>query len=410
MKTGLDQRTTYKIIDRILSLDYHSEIDLLSALVRDIVENDRFIMTGGRVWLYDESDNAYVLRYQFGETDVLVEGTRRVVDDASPFARIAGGKTIVVLDDGDADRGHREYTLTGVGERRKTEPHHVREYALAFTARSITDEFRDTLMVVGAAATTALRNMQATVRESRMQKDLDQAWQIQRGLVPDHARRFLEFDLYGVSLPESVVGGDYFDYLTTSESDRLGVVISDAASKGLPAAVQALFVSGAMRMGVSFETKMSSLIARLNTLIYDTFPHERFVSLCYCELTHSSNGLVLYANAGHCPPIHFRAATKTPEFLQPTGGILGIIADQQFRVENINMGHGDVLVMYTDGITEAHDSNGALYGEDRLIEVIALHASSSSELIAQAILNDAQTYSAGARYSDDKTLIVVKRD
>ncbi|HLP28390.1 MAG TPA: PP2C family protein-serine/threonine phosphatase [Candidatus Didemnitutus sp.] len=411
MKSQLDQRTTYKIIDRILSLSYESQLELLSALVRDIVDNDRFVMTGGRVWEFDEKESVYVLRYQYGETELLTVGTRRTLEVDSPFTLLTKQHTFVTVDEGASDSpSRREYTLTGVGDVLRRPDGTVFKYALAFTAHAIAEEFRDTLVVVGAAATTALRNMQAAVRESRMRKDLDQAWQIQRGLVPDHARRFLEFDLYGVSLPESIVGGDYFDYLSTNEQDRLGVVISDAASKGLPAAVQALFVSGAMRMGVSFETKMSSLISRLNTLIYDTFPHERFVSLCYCELTHSSNGLVLYANAGHCPPVHYRAASATIEFLQPTGGILGIIADQQFRVENINMAHGDVLVMFTDGITEAQDRTGTLYGEERLIDIIRLNSTSTSEVIAQAILDDVQIYSAGARYADDKTLIVIKRD
>jgi len=211
-------------------------------------------------------------------------------------------------------------------------------------------------------------------------------------------------------MPDSIVGGDYFDYLSTAENDRLGVVISDAASKGLPAAVQALFVSGAMRMGVSFETKMSSLIGRLNTLIYDTFPHERFVSLCYCELTHSANGLVLYANAGHCPPLHYRSADGHIARLEPTGGILGIVAEQQFRVENINMGHGDILVMFTDGITEAQDRTGTLYGEDRLRDLLRMYHTEPANVIAQAILEDVQQFAANARYSDDKTLIVIRRD
>ncbi|MCX6140390.1 MAG: PP2C family protein-serine/threonine phosphatase [Candidatus Kapabacteria bacterium] len=407
----MDQRTTYKIIDRILSLSYESQLELLSALVRDIVDNDRFVMTGGRVWEYDEKEAAYILRYQYGETELLTVGTRRSLVPDSPFSNLTKHQTIVSVDEGaNDDLGRREYTLSGVGDVLKRPDGNVFKYALAFTAHSIAEEFRDTLVVVGAAATTALRNMQSTVRENRMRKDLDQAWQIQSGLVPEHARRFLEYDLYGVSLPESIVGGDYFDYLTTSEKERLGVVISDAASKGLPAAVQALFVSGAMRMGVGFETKMSSLISRLNTLIYDTFPHERFVSLCYCELTHSSNGLVLYANAGHCPPLHYKANTGAIDRLQPTGGILGIVADQQFRVENINMGHGDVLVLFTDGITEAQDRTGTLYSEERLEDVVRMNASRSSESITQAILDDVHVYSAGARYADDKTLVVIKRD
>lgn len=409
MSTGIPQRTTYKLVDRILSQSYDRQSDLLSALVRDIVDNDRFVMNGGRVWEFDEVSASYILRYKYGEGSSLTIGTLRNVREVdSPFAQLATLNTYIESESDES--GTHEYALTGVGDVLTVDGIKVYRYALAFTANAITEDLRETLMVAGAAATTALRNMQAAQRERRMQKDLDQAWQIQQGLVPEHSRRFRDFDLYGLSLPESVVGGDYFDYLTTSDHDRLGVVISDAASKGLPAAVQALFVSGAMRMAVSFETKMSSLISRLNTLMYDTFPHERFVSLFYCEFTHSENGLVLYANAGHCPPLHYRAAASTFEELQPTGGILGIVAEQQFRVENINMAHGDILVMFTDGITEAQDRTGALYGEERLCDVIRLNATLSSQEIALAIVDDVQKYSAGGQYSDDKTLIVIKRD
>lgn len=408
MSTGITQRTTYKLVDRILSQSYEQQSDLLSALVRDIVDNDRFVMNGGRVWEFDELTSSYVLRYKYGEGSALTVGTvRDVRDENSPFAQLSTLNTYTESEH-DGDIVH-EYALTGVGDTITVDGLKVYRYALAFTASAITEDLKETLMVAGAAATTALRNMQSAQRERRMQKDLDQAWQIQQGLVPDHSRRFRDFDLYGLSLPESVVGGDYFDYLTTSDHDRLGVVISDAASKGLPAAVQALFVSGAMRMAVSFETKMSSLISRLNTLMYDTFPHERFVSLFYCEFTHSENGLVLYANAGHCPPLHYRASTSAFEELQPTGGILGIVAEQQFRVENINMAHGDILVMFTDGITEAQDRSGTLYGEERLCDVIRCNASLSSQEIALAIVDDVQKYSVGAHYSDDKTLIVIKR-
>jgi sigma-B regulation protein RsbU (phosphoserine phosphatase) len=266
------------------------------------------------------------------------------------------------------------------------------------------------MVVIGAAATTALRNMAQSHRETQLRRDLDQAWEIQRGLVPDHATTFRDYDIYGISIPDSVVGGDYFDYLhTPDDDDRLGIVVSDAASKGLPAAVQALFVSGAVRMGISFNTKITSLIARLNALLYETFPLERFVSLFYCELTPSANGLVLYANAGHCPPVLYHSSTASSTLLQPTGGILGIVEEQYVGVENVNMQPGDVLVLYTDGITEAQDRNGTIYGEARLQNLVSQASGASSYHIAMAILEDVQQFASGSAYSDDQTLVVIKR-
>jgi sigma-B regulation protein RsbU (phosphoserine phosphatase) len=256
-----------------------------------------------------------------------------------------------------------------------------------------------------------MHTLTTAVQDRRLRKDLDQAWEIQRGLVPEHHRSFRDYDLYGVSIPDHIVGGDYFDYLQAagSNDDRLGIVISDAASKGLPAAVQALFVSGALRMAASYDTKMSALVARLNALIWDTFPLERFVSLCLVELSPSDNGLVLYVNAGHCPPLHYSAATDAVQWLQPTGGILGIVEEQSFRVENINMNKGDILVMFTDGITEAQDRAGTQFGETRLAEVVRESRHERSEIIVRQVLEAVQHFAAGSTYTDDRTIIVVKR-
>ena len=381
MSATLNQRTIYKLVDALLATKVEDPISMLSELVRYLVDNSRMVMTGGQVWELEPTSDRYILRYEYGDVDELGESP---TDTAS---------------------------FTGVGELETRDQGPLPPYGLAFTTYERSDEFKETMMVVAAAATTALRNKDTAQRDKEMMRDLDQAWQIQHGLVPDHHVQFREYDIFGISLPEKIVGGDYFDYVRVpDEEDRLGIVISDAASKGLPAAAQALFVSGALRMGVSFQTKMSALVSRLNQLIYDTFPLERFVSLFYCEIMSSASGLVLYVNAGHCPPLLRRAEDGGRRTLEPTGGILGIVEDQSFTVENVNMGPGDVLVLYTDGITEAQNGHAELYGEDRLWDIIDQHAHGTAEDISQAILDSVMTFSEDANYSDDKTLVVIKRN
>lgn len=406
----MTQRTIYKLVDALLVAKVREPLEMLSQLVQHIVESDRIVMTGGRVWELDADEDAYLLKYQYGELEDLALNTRVHVSEMPEMLSLAAHPTLTSPQIEVGDRGMRVYSLSGVGDFVNRAPGPLPPFALAFTSREHTDVFADSMLVISSAASTALRNMKAAHQDKKMRRDLDQAWQIQSGLVPDHHKTFADYDIFGISVPESVVGGDYFDYLQrTAEGDRLGLVISDAASKGLPAAVQALFVSGALRMAASFDTKMTSLVARLNTLIYDTFPNERFVSLCFVELMSSETGLVLYVNAGHCPPLHYRASTNTHTFLAPTGGILGIIPEQQFRLENINMNRGDLLVLYTDGITEAQDRSGELYGEQRLANIVSTNANNTSEYIAKAILTDVGQFSAKAKYADDKTLIVVKR-
>jgi sigma-B regulation protein RsbU (phosphoserine phosphatase) len=409
--SGRHQRTIYKIIDRLLSSKYDSELELLSSLVREIVDSDRLVITGGRVWELDPSDQAYVLRTQVGEMEFGEIDTRRYASDMPAVQQLISATTVFGVNDPDDPRGQRMYSVTGVGEQTTGTHGRLFRFLLAFSAHQLNEEFADTMLVISRVATTAMHTLTSAALDRRLRKDLDQAWEIQRGLVPEHHRSFRDYDLFGVSIPDQVVGGDYFDYLQAAETsdDRLGIVISDAASKGLPAAVQALFVSGALRMAASYDTKMSALVARLNALIWDTFPLERFVSLCLVELSPSDNGLVLYVNAGHCPPMHYSSATDTIHWLQPTGGILGIVEEQKFRVENINMNRGDVLVLYTDGITEAQSRTGQQFGEARLADVIRANKNERSEVIVRLVLDAVQHFAAGSTYTDDRTIIVVKR-
>ncbi|MCI0472916.1 MAG: serine/threonine-protein phosphatase, partial [Ignavibacteria bacterium] len=269
-----------------------------------------------------------------------------------------------------------------------------------------------TLNIISGIATIAISGISKQSVEKKIRKDLLKASEIQRNLLPEHHIRFLDYDVYGICTPDSEVGGDYFDYLKNlyEGEESLGIVIADASSKGLPAAIQALFVSGAIRMGTRFATKISHLFSRLNSLIWETFVYERFVTLFYCELTQASNRLLLYANAGHCSPIHYRPGNDTFKFLDATGAMLGLSEHQNFRVENIRMHHGDVLVLYTDGITESQDGNGIMYGEERLQELIRKYHNETSENLALLIIEDVQKYTAESLYNDDKTLVVIKRD
>ncbi|MFN3305860.1 MAG: PP2C family protein-serine/threonine phosphatase, partial [Candidatus Kapaibacteriota bacterium] len=310
-------------------------------------------------------------------------------------------------------KGITLYSVTGVGQIYKTRNGKYFKYLLGFNAPELKPTFAETLTIISSVATVAIKNIQDNIEKKRIREDLYQASQIQRSLFPDHQLEFYDYDIYGVCIPDSEVGGDYFDYLQIEdkqdEEERLGIVISDAASKGLSAAIQALFISGAFRMGWSYSTRMTDLFSRLNKLVYKTFPYERFVTLFYCELTLSSNRLVLYVNAGHCAPIHYRAESDKIYKLNPTGGLLGILENQRFRVENIRMHLNDVLVLYTDGITEAMNTEHKLFGEERLIETIRKVKHLSAKNIALSVLDEVNKFSAKSDINDDKTIIVVKR-
>lgn len=140
--------------------------------------------------------------------------------------------------------------------------------------------------------------------------ELEKAREIQKNILPEHEYTFGNYEVFGVSIPEMIVGGDFFDYIPSSDNETLGIAIGDAASKGISAAAQALYVSGALKMGVEFDIRVSTLFNKINKLIYEIFPFERFVTLFYCTLFKDEDGLCLYMNAGHNLPIFYCSQTK----------------------------------------------------------------------------------------------------
>ena len=410
----LNQRDIYKLVQNLTSGKFTSEIELLQSLVRDIVEHHGFEIIGGRVWELNPATEAYVLRYQYGSVEKIPDDYTIPVSEQPLFAKLHKQKTYITYETDKMllAKGIEFYSATGVGDLLKLNSGYYYKYALGFNAPQILQTFFETLTIISSVASIAISDLHTKFEHQKFQHDLKLASEIQRDLLPEHFLEFHDYKIFGVCIPDNAIGGDYFDYLKSPdlEDERLGVVIGDAASKGLPAAIQALFVTGAMRMGISFSTKMSPLLSRLNTLIFDTFLFARFVTLFYCELTLSSNRLVLYANAGHCAPIHYSPSNDKIQFLDSTAGLLGIMQKQKIGIENITMKPGDILLLYTDGITEARDFSENFYGDERLCEILKQNKSETPKDIAYKILEDVNQFSAGGSYTDDKTLVVIKRD
>lgn len=408
-----NQRDVYKLVERFATGKFKSEQSFLKALVKELVDHNEFEINGGRVWELNVADKCYELRSQYGKLNKIPNGYKLSLAEYPILSELVNKRTSLhhETDSFLRNKGIDIYSVTAVGDIIRIGTNYFYKYVIGFNAEHILQSFYEILNVISSVASIKLRDLNFTEEQKKLKRDIIKASEIQRNLLPQHFLQFHDFEIFGACIPDSDVGGDFFDYLKNmnDEEERVGIVISDAASKGLPAAIQALFVSGALRMGQSFSPKISPLFSRLNGLIYDTFPYERFVTLFYCELTMSSNRLVLYANAGHCAPIHYRNEDDTIRFLNPTGGLLGIIKDQTFNVENMRMKPDDILVLYTDGISEAMDKNGNLFGEERICNLIRKYKNESAQNITYMIIEAAQKFSAESEYNDDKTIVVIKR-
>lgn len=410
---GFNQREVYKVVENITSGEYTNEMDFLKNLVEEVVNYEDFQIIGGRIWQLNPEDLSYTIKYQYGNVQKIPDEYTLFIKDQPVLSGLHLKRTTLNQENDPLlkSKGILVYSVTGAGEIYKLHSGKFYKYVLGFNANEILQSFFETLNIISSVATISMRSF-GTEEQKKMQRDIIKASEIQRNLLPEHYAEFYDYKIYGVCIPDSAVGGDYFDYLhdITNEDERFGIVISDAASKGLPAAIQALFVSGAIRMAQAFSPKISTMFSRINTLIFDTFPYERFVTLFYCELMPSSNRLVLFANAGHCSPIYYRVEKDEVYELEPTGGLLGLVRQQKFNVENIVMRPGDILALFTDGINEAQDGKGNTYGEARLIDMIKKHKDRAAKEITLLIIEDVQKFAANGNYNDDRTLIIVKRD
>ena len=405
-------RKLYRTIEAIGSKKFDREEDFLRDVLAEVVQNEEIMIKGGRIWKLNQRDGYYDLIAQIGEVQQIKIPYRILVSDYPVFLELPKMRTII-SDEHDKylrDRGITHYSATGIGPRVCVNDQTLFQYVMAFNADELSDKFTATLNIIGSAVTAALATQKLDRRRKILEQDIDKAREIQRSILPEHEKQFHNYDLYGVSVADRIVGGDFFDYLEIEgDHERLGFVIGDAASKGLSAAAQALYTSGALRMGFEYQTKISSLLSRVNKLLNKTFSEEQFVTLFYGELTDDRNGLVLFANCGHNNPVLYRAATGGMEFVETTGQIMGPFPNEVFKTENFLMQHGDVLFLYTDGVSEAMDQNEQFYGEDRIKTQLGLHHGLSAKSITHTVLEDVQKFSTQGPNSDDMTILTIKR-
>ncbi len=407
----MNQRSLYKTIESFDSKKFTSSEELLSHVVHQIVTNERIEIKGGRVWKLDQTKGLYELVSQYGSIQKIKPKFSVKVDDYRMFKQLAIHRTIVAKETNEylQSKGIRKYSATGVGDIVNVKGSDLYKYILSFNTDLDHEQISPTLNIISIAVTSMLKNRSIESRSKQLQKDLDKAREIQRSILPEHELQFHNYEMFGISLADRIVGGDFFDYILSEEKDRVGIVIGDAASKGISAAVQALYVSGALRMGASYQTKISNLIRNINTLVNHAFSDDRFLTLFYAELTNDKQGLCVYVNAGHSSPIVYRSRTRSTELLEATGNIIGPFPDQLYRHEGIMLEKGDIMLLYTDGVSEAMDNFGIQYSEKRLAQKLIQFKNDKAQNIAKQIIEDVQIHNSKSKYSDDKTIVVVKR-
>jgi phosphoserine phosphatase RsbU/P len=237
----------------------------------------------------------------------------------------------------------------------------------------------------------------------RQEQERAEAHAIQQGLLPKVLPQHAGYEIAGAWQPAQSIGGDYYDVLPFDES-HLGLCIADVAGKGLPAALLMSNLQAAFRGLAAPSLSPASLCQRLNSLVCHNTTDDRFITFFYAHLDGPSRTL-RYSNAGHNPPIIFHR-DGSHERLQEGGGVLGIFPQQSFSSGDARLAAGDRVVLFTDGVTEAHDAEGEEFGEHRLLEVLREHHLSGPSALQEKILGAAGSFSRG-HWHDDATLLVL---
>ncbi len=408
----MEQRKLYKTVETIASQDFATDKDMLTEVVTQIIEDEKININGGRIWKLIPEEGTYNLLFQTGKVKMIDPDFVILIKDYPIFDLIAKQRTIIGVETNEIlkQKGILKFSSSGVGDKIKVNGKIYYDYLLALNSENIDEEFRLILNIIATALTSQIKQRKYSERAKFLKADIDKGREIQKSILPEHEYRFHNYELFGVTDPAEIVGGDFFDYLEIGdEGDRLGVTVGDAASKGVGAAAEAMYIAGALRMATTFEIKISPLIKRTNQLVNKIFSDDKFASLFYGELSADRGGLFLYANAGHNPPFFIRSDSDEIIMLNPTGPVLGPAPNAKYTIDNINFEKGDVLLIYSDGVTESSNAEFKEYNEESLMNQLKINKHLSPKEIVYKILDDVIKFSRNGKYTDDKTLVVIKR-
>ncbi len=236
--------------------------------------------------------------------------------------------------------------------------------------------------------------------------ELEIAREIQLAMLPEGTYTSGGIQVCGVTRPANTVGGDFYDVLPRPDG-RVVLALGDVAGKGSPAALLMALLLAVLRTLVDENLEPEALADRLNVQICRHTPATRFITLFYAEYF-PDTGMLRYVNGGQNPPL-IRRANGTYEELGSTGVAMGMFEQSKFSAARTELAPGDMLVMYSDGITEAEDPQGRPLEEPGLQTILDECASASPDAIARHVLKAVEKYTTRTRFLDDLTILVAKR-
>jgi serine phosphatase RsbU (regulator of sigma subunit) len=248
--------------------------------------------------------------------------------------------------------------------------------------------------------------LEEMIEKKRMERELELAGEIQQNSLPSQAPRYPGWDIVGTNTPCYTIGGDYFDFI--DRPNGLAVTLGDVSGKGASAALMMMVLRAMVHFACQRETEVLTILSQTNAVMFDNSPAQFYVTFFFGDLE-TGSGKFRYVNAGHIPPILYRAKSRTIERLTAGGTVIGLFAETPFEAGEVEFAPGDILLVFSDGLSEAWGQDEEEFGEERMGVLVRDNASLPARELEQTIQNEVESFTAGARATDDRTLIVVKR-
>ena len=251
------------------------------------------------------------------------------------------------------------------------------------------------------------------MERDRMRQSLDLAMEVQQNLLPKSNLRLDGFDIAGRSIYCDETGGDYYDFIVSGEGKDgdIGVAIGDVSGHGIPAALLMATVRSSLWQRLSLPGSIDLVITDVNRqLVRDVEDSGQFMTMFYLNID-AANHQLEWVRAGHEPGIFYDPGSGTFEELRGSGVALGVSEEWQYQMnERIGLAPGQIIVLSTDGVWEAHNTNGEIFGKERLNEIIRQHAAKKAEEIIEAVIDAVNHFQGDSGAEDDITLIVIKKE
>ncbi len=243
------------------------------------------------------------------------------------------------------------------------------------------------------------------IEKQRLEAQLEVARQVQLQLLPPRDPQLEGFDISAYNFPTEEVSGDYYDWVRIYD-DQIGIVIADVSGKGVPAALLMAFLRASLRAAPPTGYAPHISMTKVNYLLWESIERNQFVTVFYGVLD-AMNRTLAYTNAGHNPPLLIDADGKE-HFLERGGVPLGMFRDTRYYEYYVTIDPGQMLVLYTDGVTEATNANDEEYGPDRLVEAVKRGRHLSARELIDFVHRDVNDWTEGRGADDDVTFFIIK--